>query len=318
MTIPAVVSILDLGTTSVATTGMRFEASYTASGVATTVQVGLDQIMTAGLGALPTGGAAGQLLGKSSGTDYATGWVSPSSFVAANATSGLTVAGATSLALALASVAGLSVLGVTGTTTAIPLAITGASGAQVLRLNDAGTGVAFGAVNLASSAAVTGVLPNANMSAVNLATTVAGGVQGVLPVSNGGIGTGSIATFALLHGNVTAAIGAVAATSSGAVLVSSGTAAAPAWTAVVGLASLTLTGALSVFTASAIPAGGSTALGIKISSAVNFGMFIGTGVPTLAAGTGSFYLRSDGATATTRMYINTNGSTTWTGVTTVT
>lgn len=89
-----------------------------------------------------------------------------------------------------------------------------------------------------------------------------------------------------------------------------------AWTSVLGLASLTVTGALSAFSAAAIPAAGSSTLGIKISSAVNFGVFFGSGVPTLSAATGSLYLRSDGTTATTRLYVATNGAGTWTGVTT--
>lgn len=440
MTIPAVVSILDLATAAAATTGMRFEASYTSGGVQTTVQVGLDQMFTTGFGTLPTGGGTGQILNKSSGGDFATVWSDVSSFVGANATSGLTVTGSTTLALALASVAGLSVIGAAGTTTAIPLPITASTGALVLRANDAGTGVGWGAINLGSSAAVTGVLPGANMSAVNLATTGVGGVQNVLPVARGGLGTGSFAAFALLYGNVTSAIGTVAATTAGMPLVSAGTGAAPIWTTVLSLTglaistavamadaqgnaltpvvqeqgtqaasssfgigrwansvaapriilgksrgaavgtqsavlsgdglgeivwvgddgtdfapgasiravvdgttgnndmpgrivfgttsdgaaavtdrmtldsvgALSLVGAMSIASAVAIPAGGSTTLGYKVSSAANFGVFFGSGAPSLAAGTGSLYIRSDGSTATTRLYTNLNGSTTWT------
>lgn len=66
-----------------------------------------------------------------------------------------------------------------------------------------------------------------------------------------------------------------------------------------------------------IPAGGTIGLGIMLSTVANFGLFFGTSTPTLVAGTGSIYLRSDGATATSRIYVNTNGSTAWTGVTTV-
>lgn len=42
----------------------------------------------------------------------------------------------------------------------------------------------------------------------------------------------------------------------------------------------------------------------------------GTGAPTLAANKGSVYIRLDGSSSSTRMYINTDGSTTWTNVTT--
>jgi hypothetical protein len=67
----------------------------------------------------------------------------------------------------------------------------------------------------------------------------------------------------------------------------------------------------------AIPAGGTAGAGVLVSSATNFGVFFGSGAPTLAAAKGSLYLRSDGTTTNDRAYINTNGSTTWTALTTV-
>ena len=67
----------------------------------------------------------------------------------------------------------------------------------------------------------------------------------------------------------------------------------------------------------AIPAGGTTGLGLNFSSTANFGVFYGSGAPTLSAAKGSLYLRSDGSTTTSRAYINTNGTTTWTAITTV-
>jgi len=67
---------------------------------------------------------------------------------------------------------------------------------------------------------------------------------------------------------------------------------------------------------SAIPAGGSQLQALNFSSTANFGIFYGSGVPTVSAAQGSLYLRSDGSSTSTRMYVNTNGSTTWTAVTT--
>ena len=67
---------------------------------------------------------------------------------------------------------------------------------------------------------------------------------------------------------------------------------------------------------STIPAGGSQAQGLNFSSTANFGVFYGSGAPTLSAAQGSLYMRSDGSSTSTRMYVNTNGSTTWTAVTT--
>jgi len=42
----------------------------------------------------------------------------------------------------------------------------------------------------------------------------------------------------------------------------------------------------------------------------------GTGAPTYSAPKGSLYSRIDGSSTSTRIYVNTNGSTTWTNVTT--
>lgn len=67
----------------------------------------------------------------------------------------------------------------------------------------------------------------------------------------------------------------------------------------------------------AIPAGGTAGSGYKFSSTANFGMFFGSGAPSLSAAKGSIYLRSDGSTTNDRAYINTDGSTTWTALTTV-
>lgn len=67
----------------------------------------------------------------------------------------------------------------------------------------------------------------------------------------------------------------------------------------------------------AIPAGGTAGAGVTFSSATNFGTFFGSGAPTLSAAKGSLYLRSDGSGTTDRAYINTDGGTTWTALTTV-
>lgn len=80
--------------------------------------------------------------------------------------------------------------------------------------------------------------------------------------------------------------------------------------------STSLTGGNTLYNATAVPAGGTTGTGLKMSSVSNLGVFFGSGVPTLSAAQGSLYMRTDGSSASTRMYINTNGSTTWTNVTT--
>lgn len=70
--------------------------------------------------------------------------------------------------------------------------------------------------------------------------------------------------------------------------------------------------------ATATPAGGSASAGpgMVFGSTAGFGIYIGSGVPTLSAAQGSLYLRSDGSSTSTRAYINTNGTTGWAAVTT--
>ena len=139
----------------------------------------------------------------------------------------------------LAQGSALSVLGVTGNATADVASIAAATDNQVLRRS--GTSVAFGAVNLASTDAVTGDLPFSNLAqgsalsvlgvtgnatadngsiaagtdhqvlrrsgtslafgAVNLAQSAA--ITGTLPVGNGGTGQTSYVNGELLIGNST-------------------------------------------------------------------------------------------------------------------
>jgi hypothetical protein len=112
----------------------------------------------------------------------------------------------------LAQIAGLSVLGVTGNSTADVAGITAASDHQVLRRS--GTGIGFGAVNLASTNAVTGDLPFANLAQ--------GSALSVLGVT--GNATADVASIAaasdhqvLRRSGTTVAFGAVNLAQSGAV-----------------------------------------------------------------------------------------------------
>lgn len=102
--------------------------------------------------------------------------------------------------------AGLSVVGVTGGSTANVADIVGTAN-QVLRVNSAGTALAFGSINLASSAAVTGTL-----AAVN-----------------GGTGLASFAVGDLLQANTTTTLAALAAVATGNALISGGVGVVSAW-----------------------------------------------------------------------------------------
>lgn len=79
--------------------------------------------------------------------------------------------------------------------------------------------------------------------------------------------------------------------------------------------SLSVTGQPSFQTATAPPAAGTASAGIKLSSTSNFGIFFGSGAPTFSAAQGSIYLRTDGSSTSTRLYVNQSGSTTWTNFT---
>ena len=71
---------------------------------------------------------------------------------------------------------------------------------------------------------------------------------------------------------------------------------------------------LSAVTGTAPTAGGAAM--VAMTSTENFGVFAGSGVPTVSAAKGSLYLRTDGTSTSTRAYINTDGATTWTAITT--
>ena len=75
------------------------------------------------------------------------------------------------------------------------------------------------------------------------------------------------------------------------------------------------TGAVTALSGSAATAGGAAAF-VATSTAGSMGIYFGSGAPTVAAAKGSLYLRTDGTTTNDRAYINTNGSTTWTALTT--
>lgn len=88
-------------------------------------------------------------------------------------------------------------------------------------------------------------------------------------------------------------------------------------TSVTSLAATTVsaTGNITADSATGLVAGGASAF-LATNVAAGMGIYFGSGVPTVAAAQGSLYLRSDGSTTSTRAYINTNGSTTWTALTT--
>jgi hypothetical protein len=78
---------------------------------------------------------------------------------------------------------------------------------------------------------------------------------------------------------------------------------------------VTATGAVTAKSASALTAGGA-AMFVGTNTAASMGIYFGSGVPTISAAQGSLYMRSDGSSTSTRAYVNTNGTTGWTAITT--
>lgn len=63
-------------------------------------------------------------------------------------------------------------------------------------------------------------------------------------------------------------------------------------------------------------AGGAEAIRIGTGTTGVLGIYFGSGAPTVSAPKGSVYLRTDGSSTSTRLYINSDGATTWTNATT--
>lgn len=80
-------------------------------------------------------------------------------------------------------------------------------------------------------------------------------------------------------------------------------------------ATTAITGTMTALSGSAVTAGGAAGF-LATTTAAGLGIYFGSGAPTVAAAKGSLYLRTDGTTTNDRAYINTNGSTTWTALTT--
>lgn len=76
-------------------------------------------------------------------------------------------------------------------------------------------------------------------------------------------------------------------------------------------------GVLNVASATATPAAGSAAARLVFGTTAGFGIYYGSGSPTVTAAKGSWYMRSDGSGTNDRAYIATDGAGTWTPIVTV-
>ncbi|MGO8955336.1 MAG: beta strand repeat-containing protein [Rhodomicrobium sp.] len=77
-------------------------------------------------------------------------------------------------------------------------------------------------------------------------------------------------------------------------------------------------GTAKIASGAATPSGGSASVALVFGTTTGFGIYAGSGAPTVSAAQGSLYLRSDGSSTSTRLYVNTDGSTGWTNFTSAT
>jgi hypothetical protein len=106
-TLPAVVRIIDLPTATTITGGELWEMIQTVGGVQISVQVPATAVMTTAFGALPTGGGTGQLLAKTSASNYVANWSGIASFVSVISTTGLATSGSATAIIIAVSTGGL-------------------------------------------------------------------------------------------------------------------------------------------------------------------------------------------------------------------
>lgn len=74
-----------------------------------------------------------------------------------------------------------------------------------------------------------------------------------------------------------------------------------------------VTGTVTALSGSAVTAGGASAF-LATTESGGLGIYVGSGAPTVTAAQGSIYIRTDGSTTSTRLYVR--GSSSWIAVTT--
>lgn len=80
----------------------------------------------------------------------------------------------------------------------------------------------------------------------------------------------------------------------------------------------TANSASTVAAGEAVSAGGTANCRLTVGNISGFGVYTGSGAPTVSAPQGSLYLRTDGSSTSTRAFIATNSAGAWTAITTAT
>jgi hypothetical protein len=153
-----------------------------------------------------------------------------------------------------------------------------------------------GAVTMSSAATLSGAVT------ISSAATLSGAVTLSSAVSLTGTLTASSASTVAINGSFTSS----ALTASGLISGSAGMSAG---------SSFTSSGNINAVSGTTITAGGVAGKGIMMFGSTTFGIYAGSGAPTIAAGQGSLYLRTDATSSLTRAYFQSSGSTnTWVGL----
>jgi hypothetical protein len=176
-----------------------------------------------------------------------------------------------------------------------------------------GTLTLTGAFTHAGNLGVTGTITGTSASASALTVGANGATNPVVQVD---ASTASVATGVKVTGAAAAGGVAIAAISSGTneSLTIDAKGSGNVTIGSVSTGTVNVVPVLRAASATTVTAGGAQMMGW--GSATSRGMFVGSGAPTVAAAQGSVYSRTDGSSTSTRLYVNTDGATTWTNVVT--
>jgi hypothetical protein len=182
---------------------------------------------------------------------------------------------------------------------------------SALAFAGAGAGYSFAEGVTASSAlTVSGAFTASSAAAFNGAVTASSAVtmSGAVSMTSAVAMSGAVTMSSAVSvtGSIITALASTAITASGLITGSVGISAA---------SSFTSSGNINAVSGTTITVGGVAGKAIMLFGSTTFGIYAGSSAPGIAAGIGSLYLRTDGASSLTRAYIQSSGSSAgWVGL----